>query len=80
MSASERVQGKAARYLSEGRLTVRERAGHKVRATCRGSGAAPYNLGHDPDSGWWCECPAFGDCAHLHALRLVVALPPEATA
>lgn len=66
---SPAVAQKAARYLAEGRLTVRSRSGHTVRATC--SGRDRYELGHDPDAGWWCDCPARGLCAHLVALQLV---------
>lgn len=72
-SASERIEAKATQYLAAGRLKVQERAGRHVRATCAGSAAAPYELGYSPDEGWHCDCPAFRDCAHLHALRLVVA-------
>lgn len=62
---------KARRYLAEGRLIVRQVSGDHVAAVCRGDGAM-YRLGHDPDLGWHCTCPARRDaCAHLHALRLV---------
>lgn len=67
MSAA--VEQKAARYLAEGRLTVRSRAGQVVEATCVGSAA--YELGHEPEIGWYCGCPAHGLCAHLIALKLV---------
>lgn len=66
----ESAEAKGRRYLAEGRLVVREVAGELVRAACRGSGSV-YSLGHDPDRGWWCNCPAYSTCAHLHALRLV---------
>lgn len=66
---TEAVERKAARYLAEGRLTVRARSGHNVRATCRGG--AEYELGHEPDHGWFCGCPARGICSHLVALQLV---------
>lgn len=69
-AVSDRIAAKAARYLAEGRLTVRWRDGELVEATCRGSEAEPYNVAHDGD-GWGCDCPAHGPCAHLVALQLV---------
>lgn len=66
----EAIEQKAARYLAEGRLTVRSRDGHTVRATCTGN--ADYELGHEPESGWFCSCPAYvNPCAHLLSLQLV---------
>jgi uncharacterized Zn finger protein len=68
---------KGTRYLTEGRLIVRaidEYAG-TLQADCRGDGAV-YALGRD-ESGWFCSCPARGNCAHLAALRLVVAVEPR---
>jgi hypothetical protein len=68
---------KARRYLTEGRLVVRELDEHggEVLADCRGDGAV-YGLGRD-GRGWWCSCRARGRCAHLLALGLVVALEPR---
>ena len=78
VAARESVQAKAHRYLTEGRLRVRlvdEDAGI-VEADCRGSGSV-YALGRD-EGGWFCGCPARGrSCAHLEALRLVVAVEPR---
>jgi hypothetical protein len=74
---TESVATKGGRYLTEGRLIVRsvdEYAG-TLRADCRGNGAV-YALGRD-GSGWFCSCPARGNCAHLEALRLVVAVEPQ---
>lgn len=76
-NVSPGIEAKAHRYLAEGRLTIRERSGRTVEAICRGSDAEPYRLGYRPDEGWHCDCPAFRDCAHIHALKLVVATPPE---
>jgi hypothetical protein len=73
----ETIAAKGARYLVEGRLIVRtvdEHAG-VLEADCRGNGSV-YALGRD-DSGWFCSCPARGDCAHLEALRRVVAVEPH---
>jgi uncharacterized Zn finger protein len=67
----ETVAAKAARYLTEGRLTIEYVVGDTVRASCRGSGEL-YRLGHEPGRGWWCSCPVRTDqCSHLAALRSV---------
>jgi uncharacterized Zn finger protein len=67
----ETVAAKAARYLTEARLTVLRVDGDQVTATCRGSGEL-YQLGHDRGRGWWCSCPSRTDqCSHLVALRAV---------
>jgi uncharacterized Zn finger protein len=68
--AREAVDGKARRYLVEGRLTIARVDAAAVEASCRGGGAV-YELGHDGEQ-WWCSCPARGRCAHLMALGLVV--------
>jgi uncharacterized Zn finger protein len=74
---NESVAQKGARYLTEGRLIVRalDEHGGTVTADCRGNGAV-YALGRD-ETGWFCSCPARRDCAHLAALRLVVAVEPR---
>lgn len=67
----ESAAAKAARYLSEARLTVLRVVPGEVDATCRGDGAVyavTYRRG-----GWHCTCEARGRCAHLLALGLVVA-------
>jgi hypothetical protein len=66
----EPVAAKAARYLTEARLTVLRVDGDHVAATCRGSGEV-HHLGHDPGRGWHCSCLARGQCAHLVALQTV---------
>ena len=69
---------KARRYVSEGRLIVRELDEYAgtVIADCRGDGAM-YLLGRD-GHGWFCDCRARSTrCAHLLALRLVTALEPR---
>lgn len=81
MPVSAAIAGKAARYLVEGRLTVHARSGPTVQATCRGSEAEPYQLGYNPEEGWHCDCPAHVNlCAHVFALKLVIATPPEGAA
>jgi uncharacterized Zn finger protein len=70
VSMTETVAEKSRRYLSEARLTVTQVDGDRVSAVCRGAGQV-YDLGHTPGRGWWCTCPARGDCAHLTALQAV---------
>lgn len=73
----ENSSSKGRRYVSEGRLIIRRLDGEVVQADCRGGGAV-YACGHN-ERGWFCNCAALTDnCAHLHALRLVVAIEPEA--
>ena len=85
--ARENAQEKGRRYLGEGRLVVeRVEPGYEtglpaphehgtlIVATCRGGGEE-YKLGYDPKAREWrCTCPAKGECAHLHALKLVTRL------
>lgn len=70
----ENVETKARRYLCEGRITLRRVGPSEVLALVRGNGAF-YNTGYDERSGWWCECAARGNCAHLTALQLVTVHP-----
>jgi hypothetical protein len=69
---------KARRYLDEARLTVTTAQHDLVLATCRGSGAT-YRCGHSPIHGWWCNCPAKSECAHVAALKLVTVIPETST-
>jgi uncharacterized Zn finger protein len=66
----EGAAAKGRRYLTEGRLVVLSVHRGRVEALCRGDGHR-WRCGYDGD--WWCRCPARGVCAHLTALRLVVA-------
>jgi hypothetical protein len=68
---SAAIEAKALRYLSEGRLTVKGLDGQRVRAVCSGE-TGEWDLGHLPESGWFCTCPAACPCSHLRALQLVV--------
>ena len=67
----ENAQGKARRYVSEGRLIVRSVTAESAQAECRGDGAI-YELGFT-DGRWFCTCPALGRCSHEYALGLVTA-------
>lgn len=64
---------KARRYLTEGRVIVSRVSSSLVVASCRGDGAihrVTYTAGM-----WRCTCPVRTDqCAHLLAVRLVVAV------
>jgi hypothetical protein len=70
----ENAAAKARRYLVEGRvriLSCAEAAG-VVQAEVRGNGRI-YVAGRNA-AGWYCGCPARGECAHLLALNLVTLL------
>jgi len=71
----ESVQEKAFRYLREGRLTIErvDQHGGLVVAKCKGE-TGEWMCGYDVQvKQWRCTCLARGDCAHLRALRSVVA-------
>jgi hypothetical protein len=65
----ENYRSKGRNYVAEARLTVTRVDGSGIRATCKGSGAV-YELGFE-NGRWYCSCPAFSTCAHIHALQLV---------
>lgn len=73
--ASDNIERKARRLLSDGKLEVlrvRPKTGVIV-AECEGDHDV-YKLGYDPTTAphWRCTCPTYGFCSHLVALRLVV--------
>jgi len=66
------IEEKGRRLLSEGRLTLLEVDGDRIKAECRGDSAAVYDTGFSEERGeWYCSCPARSKCAHLVALQLV---------
>jgi hypothetical protein len=72
----ETLEAKAARLLATGRLCVLEVGPDVVRAVCRGDSGRLHRLGWS--GAWACSCMAGqlnGRCAHMIALRLVVAEP-----
>jgi hypothetical protein len=71
----ESIDAKARRYLGEGRLRLGLVIEDEIQATC--SGGDVYELGVEAGT-WWCSCPARRGCAHLAALRLVVATSSDA--
>jgi hypothetical protein len=74
----ENPQAKAQRYLCEARVRVLfcdEEAG-VVTADVRGSGAS-YSTGRDDEQGWYCDCKARGECAHVAALKFVTVMEPR---
>jgi uncharacterized Zn finger protein len=74
----ENIYEKGCRYLTEGRLCVSEVDEHAATALAevRGDSGAVYVVLHD-ESGWHCDCPARGRCAHVVALQRVVVLEPQ---
>lgn len=81
MTGRESAHDKGRRYLTEGRLTVRQVDRSGVVAFVRGDSGLVYRAEWSPDlGGWLCNCPARTDrCAHLVALRLVTVAHPEET-
>ena len=66
----ETIHEKAARYLAEGRLTVKHVDASGVRSSCRGESV--YTVTWTAADGWRCNCPARKRaCAHVTAARLV---------
>jgi hypothetical protein len=55
------AQGKARRYVAEGRLVIRSVTAEGAQAECRGDGAI-YRVGFS-DGRWPCDCPALGGAA-----------------
>lgn len=64
----ESVDAKALRYIAEKRVLIRRVEGRDVDAEVRG-GQTWYVQRRR--GGWRCDCPTFGRCCHLTAVRLV---------
>ena len=74
--AREDASAKARRYLGEGRVILDHVSEGSVRGHIRGD-AHIWKAVYD-EGAWFCNCPARSDqCAHLQALRLVVAVDIE---
>jgi uncharacterized Zn finger protein len=67
----ENAQTKSLRYLVEGRVILRFVDDAQVRARVRGREV--YDVEWVAGSGWSCNCPARGRCAHRLAVAHVVA-------
>jgi uncharacterized Zn finger protein len=75
----ENAAAKARRYLCEGRVVLSRVDPLRVVAACRGDGTV-YQIAY-AQHVWSCTCPARTDqCAHLLAVRLVVAVDLAPTA
>jgi hypothetical protein len=74
----ENVMAKAQRYLTEARVRILscDEANGTVTADVRGSGAM-YATGRDDERGWYCDCKARGECAHIAALKYVTVMDPR---
>jgi hypothetical protein len=67
----ENATAKAARYLTEGRVTITAAGEGYARALVRGDGAV-YQVA-DGRTGRRCSCSARTLCSHLRAVGLVTA-------
>jgi hypothetical protein len=74
----ENVIAKAQRYLTEARVRILfcDEDNGVVAADVRGSGAS-YSTGRDDEQGWYCNCSARGECAHIAALKFVTVMEPR---
>jgi hypothetical protein len=74
----ETIRKKAGRYLLEARVRVLfcDEDNGIVTADVRGSGAS-YTTGRDDERGWYCDCKARGECAHIAALKYVTVMEPR---
>jgi uncharacterized Zn finger protein len=69
---AEFVTGKAARYLTEGRVTIVRVSLDLILAIVQGSDS--YDVRRDR-SGWSCSCPVRRpECSHIAAVRLVTTV------
>lgn len=74
--ARENAAAKARRYLTEGRVILERVTPVMVVAAVRGDGTV-HRCAY-LDHRWSCTCPVPSDqCAHLLAVRLVVAVDLE---
>jgi hypothetical protein len=69
----ENAATKARRLLTEGRLRVTAANAKEpfLAASVRGDSGAIYDVGFEPDGGWWCSCEARSRCSHVLALQLL---------
>jgi hypothetical protein len=69
----ESASSKARRLLTEGRIRITgaNTVEPFLAATVRGDSGSIYEVGFEPDGGWWCSCDARGRCSHLISLQLL---------
>ena len=77
----ENINAKAQRYLAEARVRILfcDEENGVVTADVRGNGAS-YTTGRDDERGWYCDCKARGECAHIVALKFVTVMEPRGPA
>jgi hypothetical protein len=71
----EDARARGRRFVSEGRLVLRRVDETQILAVCRGDSGELHELGYDQAGGWWCDCQARTQCAHLYSLQLVCIAP-----
>lgn len=67
------VAEKAVKYLSEGKVQVVTHDERSARLTVQGSQPHAYEVEFN-NFGWSCDCPAYTDCAHIEAAKLISPL------
>ena len=72
MAQRESAAAKARRYLVEGRVVLARVTDDEAVAQIRGDGAIHSVVARS--AYWSCTCPAYGRCAHLLAVGLVIAV------
>jgi uncharacterized Zn finger protein len=73
--ATESVDQKAGRLLASGAVTVLVcDDSFTIAHVCGDHGVHEVNWRY---GAWSCTCPAFGDCSHRRAVRLVTVVTPQ---
>lgn len=72
-----KVEDKARVYLSEGKICVVDLADGNLRGYAIGS--SMYDVQFDSTTGWICNCPAYTECAHIVAFKLITNLHRDET-
>jgi len=70
---SQTVQAKAAAYLLERKIRVREATGDYLWAEVRGRALYDVRSRAGIDTTWHCSCPARSTCAHILACQAIWA-------
>lgn len=72
VGSTENYRAKGLRYLVSGRVSIVRVDERGILAYVRGDGHR-WTVLHEYGA-WSCDCPARSACAHLHAVRQVVAV------